>query len=302
MSMLKDPLVHFLAAGLALFALFALTASEAADEGDDSRAITVDREALLTFVQYRSRAFDPELAQSRLEALPEPELQLLIDDYVREEALHREALALGLDAHDYVIRRRLVQSVEFINQGLVQASSELDEGDIERYFERQIQDYMVAPSITFTHVFFDAERRGIEEARAAAEPKLAELNREGVHFSDAAAHTDRFPYHLNYVERTRDFVASHFGPEMTADLFQLEASEQTWYGPLESPYGVHLVMATSIESGRRPGLEEIRGRVVEDARQASVREATDAAVQAIIDSYDVRIEYRSDDGPEVAAQ
>jgi hypothetical protein len=104
---LKEPLVHFLAAGLALFVLFGIVNRDEPDE--DPNVVTVDREALLTFVQYRIKAFNPTLAAEKLNSLSEEELQRLIDDYVREEVLHREATALGLDEDDYVIRRRLVQ-------------------------------------------------------------------------------------------------------------------------------------------------------------------------------------------------
>ncbi len=79
----------------------------------DSKVIDVDREALLTFVQYRSRAFQPQAAATRLDGMSEEEVERLVRDYVREEALHREALALGMDKNDYVIKRRMIQSIEF---------------------------------------------------------------------------------------------------------------------------------------------------------------------------------------------
>ena len=100
-NLITEPLVHFLVLGLGLFGLFELVASDEA--AFDSRVIDVDREALLTFVQYRSRAFQPEIAAARLDSMPEDELVRLINDYVREEALHRDAKSLGVDKNDYVI-------------------------------------------------------------------------------------------------------------------------------------------------------------------------------------------------------
>jgi hypothetical protein len=107
---LREPLVHFLAIGIGLFVLFDLVAPE--ESNLDSKTIVVDRDALLTFVQFRSKAFNPEVAAARLDALGDAELSMLIDDYVREEALHREALALGMDQNDYVIKQRLIQSLD----------------------------------------------------------------------------------------------------------------------------------------------------------------------------------------------
>ena len=127
-KMLRDPLVHFLVFGLGLFVLFELVASD--DAAYDSRVIDVDRDALLTFVQYRSRAFQPHAAAARLDGMSEEELDRLISDYVREEALHREAKALGVDKNDYIIKRRIIQSIEFITDGFVTAAVDVSDDDI----------------------------------------------------------------------------------------------------------------------------------------------------------------------------
>jgi hypothetical protein len=232
---LKEPLVHFLAAGLGLFVLFGVI--NRGEQDSDPNVVVVDHDALLTFVQYRIKAFNPELAEKKLAALSDEELERLIDDYVREEVLHREALAIGLDEDDYVIRRRLVQKLEFITEGLTEASIDVGESTLRRYFDANKSDYYVEPFVTFTHVFFQTEDRPLEKSVALAEKKLAELNRAGTLFSDAPKHGDRFLYHVNYVERTPDYIASHFGLPMAKALFELEPNDLVWRGPYISPYG-----------------------------------------------------------------
>ena len=285
---LKQPLVHFLTAGLALFVLFGLVND---GKTTDTKVITVDRDALMTFIQYRIKAFNPVIAEQRLRSLPDEELQHLIDDYVREEVLYREAIAIGLDEDDYVIRRRLVQKLEFITEGFAETSVDVDDAAVRRYFDANKDDYYVEPYVTFTHVFFDTENRSREQAHALAEKKLAELNRAGTPFSDAPKHGDRFLYHVNYVERTPDYVASHFGPAMAEALFALEPNDLVWRGPFDSPYGVHLVMMITNEPGREPALSEIEDRVREDARRAMIREKTEEAIAEIIGAYEVRVTY-----------
>jgi hypothetical protein len=213
---------------------------------------------------------------------------------VREEVLHREALQLGLDEDDYVIRRRLVQKLEFITEGFAEASAGLDEAAVQRYFDANKADYYVEPYVTFTHVFFETEDRPREQARDLAEKELVKLNRDGVPFADAPRHGDRFLYHVNYVERTPDYVASHFGAPMAKALFELEANDFIWRGPFDSPYGVHLVLLTTNEPGREPELAELEGRVREDARRAWVRQETESAIADIVDAYDVRVVYERD--------
>jgi hypothetical protein len=138
-KILKDPLVHFLVLGLGLFVLFDLVASD--DAAYDSKVIDVDRDALLTFVQYRSRAFQPQAAAARLDSMSEEELERLISDYVREEALHREAKALGVDKNDYIIKRRMIQSIEFITDGFVTAAVDVSDDDIAAHYEANRENY-----------------------------------------------------------------------------------------------------------------------------------------------------------------
>ena len=293
---LKEPLVHFLAAGLGLFVLFGLVNRDARDA--DPNVIMVDRDALLTFIQYRIKAFNPALAEQKLNSLSEVELERLIEDFVREEVLHREALQLGLDEDDYVIRRRLVQKLEFITEGFAEAGAEVDEAALRRYFDANKGDYYVEPFVTFTHVFFETEDRPREQVRPTAEKKLVELNRNGVPFSEAPQHGDRFLYHVNYVERTPEYVASHFGAPMAKALFELEPNDLIWQGPFDSPYGVHLVMLTTSEPGREPELAELEERVREDARRAMIREKTEEAITDIVGTYDVQVVYERDSAPE----
>jgi hypothetical protein len=295
----REPLLHFIVAGAVLFGLFYWVAPEEAVEfGDD--VIVVDRDALLTFIQYRTKAFQPEIAAARFDAMTAEQRQALIDDYVREEALHREAIALGLDSNDYIIKRRLMQKVEFIAQGFVEAGVKIDEAALQDFYEANKDNYFIPPSITFTHVFFDTNRHGPTGAAAAAEAKLGELNANGVPFTDAPKHGDRFPYHLNYVEPTYEFVGSHFGPAMTETLFALSPSETVWRGPYSSSYGSHVVLVTDLVPGRYPPPEEIRTRLESDARQAEMRARTDAAIEAIVARYEVRD--ISDDGVGAAAR
>jgi hypothetical protein len=285
-KILRDPLVHFLVLGLGLFVLFNLVASDEAVY--DSKVINVDRDALLTFVQYRSRAFQPQAAAARLDGLSDEELERLIADYVREEALHREAKALGVDKNDYIIKRRMIQSIEFITDGFVTAAVDVSDDVIAAHYAANREDYYISPFVTFTHVFFDGERRGRDETLALAMAKLEELNGQQVPFSAAPGHGDRFPYFVNYVERDPQFVASHFGAPMAEEVFRLESSDSTWHGPFESQYGMHLVLMTRKAEGRYPELAEIEAGVRDDAEREAIATLKDQAIQAIVDTYEVR--------------
>ena len=285
-KILKEPLLHFLVAGLALFVLFDIVGGDEA--AYDDNVIVVDREALLMFAQFRANAFEPDRAVAYLDSLAPEELDRLIGDYVREEALYREALALGVDQHDYVIKRRMIQSIQFITNGFVAASVDPTETEIGSYFELHRDDYYVSPHVTFTHVYFGKDGRGAEVAAKLAAAKLTELNARHVQFTDAPAHGDRFPYFLNYVEREPETVAAHFGQKMAEQLFELAPDDRIWRGPFESPYGYHLVLLVKKVEGRYPDLAEVYASVRSDAEQAAIDTMQEKAIRAIVDTYEVR--------------
>ena len=299
LKLLKDPLAHFLALGLGLFLLYAAV-NPGGGTVDDPKRIVVDRGGLLTFIQYRTKTFQPKLAAARLDAMSGDKLKRLIDDYVREEALHREAKALGLGESDYVIKRRMVQKIDFITQGFADAVIKVSEDDLKAYYETNKDRYREQAFITFTHVFFGTERRSATEAKALAEAKLAELRSGAAAFSDAPKHGERFPYGVNYVERTRDHVERHFGKTMTDVLFAVEPEDGAWHGPLLSSYGVHLVMVVKKQDARLPALKEVRGRVEADLTSERKKQQSEKAIRAIVDSYRVDIELKDDRGKSLA--
>ena len=287
--MLKEPLIHFLVLAVGLFVLFEAVAPITSRESD-LKQIVVTRDQLHTFMQFRSKAFEAGYFETILNDMSDEERERLIDEFVREEALHREATALALDRNDYVIRRRLIQKLEFIAQGFAEAGSDLSSQDVQDYFKTNRQDYYVDPWITFTHVYFDFERHGTEDGQRLAQQKLIELNTTGAGFTEATRHGDRFPYLVNYVEQTPDYVASHFGPGMARRVFEIEPSTSEWRGPVQSPYGSHLVMVTKNMAGRIPDLKEVEGRVMSDAARAAVRQRTEDALSNIVKDYEVVID------------
>ena len=247
-KLLKQPLLHFLLIGAIFFLIFHLTSSNK-NPGNDLKTVIVDKNSLVNFMQYRSKRFNREEFEAKLAGISSEELNQLVDEYVREEVLYREALGLGMDKDDYIIRRRMVQKIEFINEDLANRSLEITDEDVNEYFNDNLDDFKIEPSATFTHVYFSKNKNGDEEAKL--------LNEDSVPFSDSVKHGDRFLYHLNYVEKTPEFVESHFGPEMATEIFILDPDESTWKGPFESPYGYHLVLLTDRAEEEYPDIEEV---------------------------------------------
>lgn len=283
----REPLVLFLGVAMVLFAMHRVAGAPAGDE--EQRVIHVDRNVLLRFAQFRTRVFDEAAAGRRLDAMSAEERRRLLDDYVREEALYREARAWGLEDGDYVIRRRLVQSLEYAVGGDVSAAAAPDEAVLRQYFADHLDAYRAPPAITFTHVFFSFDAGGPQVARRRAREARASLNAGRIRANETG---DRFLYQRNYAEQGREAVQSHFGRETTDALFALEAGD-AWQGPFESTYGVHLVQLVRSEPGGTPRFEDVRARVQQDAAAADARARQEAALRQIVAGYQVSL------GPDV---
>lgn len=279
---LKDPLFHFLAAGLALFV--AGSALKPAEPPTD--AIVVDRNALLSFIQYRSKAFEAATAAAILDGLDDRAREELVRDYVREEALTREAAALGLDANDYVIRQRMVQKIEFLAEAAAEFADPVD-ADLAAYYDANRDRYASPPSATLTHVFFSTEKETPDAAKARADRALARLKAAKAGFNDATADGDRFLFHKNYVDRTNDYIGSQLGGEVERAAFDPEGALNEWRGPLRSDYGWHLIYVTARAPARLPPLAEIADLVRSDLAEERRQSAIDNSIDAIVAKYRV---------------
>jgi len=282
---LKDPLFHFIVLGALLFGAWAVL--NPAESADDPRTIVVDREALLTFIQYRTRSFDESAAAEKFDAWPEAMLEDVIQDFIREEALYRSAVEMGLDADDYVMRQRMVQKVEFMAEGVAEDVVAPDDNQLEAWYSERKQNYAQAALITFAHVFFSSERRGEASATEEATQALEALNRARVPFAAAPSWGERFPYHVNYVDRGFEEIVSHFGETMAVELFSLEPRESTWQGPFSSTRGTHLILLIRSTPAREAAFAEVRDQVLRDWLVEATRARKDAFVQRVLDGFTV---------------
>jgi hypothetical protein len=286
---MKAPLMHFLIGGFVLFVLVEVLASDR-KRSNVSRDIVVDQAVLANYLEVQSRGSYPTSGRASLLTLPREDREQLIADYVSDEVLYREALALGLDENDEVIRRRLIQKLDFVTRSFLANTTTISEAEAQAYFTVHTDDYRIDSSVTFTHVFFDVRKHGAEGASLLAEETLERLNADGVPFENASRYGDRFHYHRNYVDRTPEYVESHFGPEMTERVFRLSPSSDLWRGPFASPYGTHLVMVIRNLPSRIPGLEEVVDLVREDARRVKLDDARRTAHEEWADRYTIRRE------------
>ncbi|NNC73223.1 MAG: peptidyl-prolyl cis-trans isomerase [Sphingomonadaceae bacterium] len=260
--LLREPLVYFLLAGALLFLLIGRGGD---NEPADRNIIVGDAEiARISANWERTWQRPPTRA----------ELDRLIDDFVREEILYREALRLGLDEDDTVIRRRLRSKMEFLARAEVESVSP-DDATLQEWLDDNAARYAEGARTSFEQVYIGAGGDDGEE--------LAQL-RAG---ADSASVGEPLSVPRSLERASRTDIARQFGEQFAASLDPLEVGG--WQGPVPSGFGRHLVRITAREPGEPARLSEIRQRVENDWRTATLDDRQEDAYRALRESYTVEI-------------
>lgn len=216
---------------------------------------------------------------------PSPaEVDAALEALVREEIFVREARRLGLDRGDPVVRRRLVQKVEFVVEGGAGAGTP-DEAELEAWLAAHPGDFAQPERLSLVQVFLSEARRGEALSDDAADA-LSAL-RGG---ADPAALGDPFIHGAGFQQQSPERLQAIFGAELAEALATLEPG--SWRGPLPSPYGLHLVRLEDRSPARQPPLDEVRAEVEAAWRAAREAEALDRAEAALRARYTVTLEGR----------
>jgi hypothetical protein len=272
-SVLREPLVHFLALGALLFIFFRWR--EGSGPGSSRIAVTPG------LVEHLAAGFARNWQRPPTTA----ELEGLIGDYVREEVATREAVGMGLDRDDTIIRQRLRQKLEFLAEDTAGASPPTH-AELEAWLGKHPQSFRAEPQLAFRQVYVSPERRGAS-ARADAGTLLARLRARGPdatidRLGDASMLPADQPLEpLRGVSRT-------FGEDFAQELMKVEPAR--WTGPVESPYGLHLVLVRQRIAAAQPELSEILPAVEREVLAERRKAALDALYERLLRKYTVTIE------------
>ncbi|EJZ18493.1 peptidylprolyl isomerase (plasmid) [Rhizobium sp. Pop5] len=259
--LLSEPLLHFVVIGLVVFGgyrLFTPTPKEVVDLQKISLTKDDVRQLAMTW-----------LAQGRPAPTPD-ELRSLMDQKVTEEILFREAVSLGLDRDDEIIKRRLAQKMDFLAADLA-TLDEPNNTQLKEWYAKRADRFALSPHLSFRHLYFSFDKHG-EAAREAAEAAIPSVSGKAADSPEVASVADPFMFRNYYGDATPDQMAKEFGPDFAKALFTLKPG--SWEGPVQSGYGWHLIWIDSVEPGRVPAFEEVAPAVKSawlDERYAEVK-------------------------------
>lgn len=269
--LLREPLLHFLLIGAALFAAH----SWAVSRGGSSNA-TGDQVVRVTEqdVQWLAESW----SRQRMRAPDADELRGLVNDYVRELLLAREAVELGMDENDTLIRRRLAQKMQFVIQDAARMA-EPDEAVLREFYETEPEQFAIPARMSFEHIYFTGE-----DAASRSAISLVTLEQGG----DPATMGDRTLLPRTMDGQDAEALDRMFGAGFARQL--TESDVGSWNGPVESNYGLHLVRVTSVDTSATPGFEAVRDRVLE-AWYVRQQQVADAMYYAeLLGKYDVVVD------------
>jgi PPIC-type PPIASE domain len=271
--MVREPLIHFLLIGAALFVVFAFLRDDGAPSRDQIVVSAGKIEHLATL-----------FARTWQRSATREELEGLINDFIREEAAYREGLALGLARDDTIIRRRIRQKLDFIAEDLA-SQVEPTEADLLAYLAAHPDDFRTAPRLSFRQVYVNPEqhRNGLD---ADVRALVMALNSDPS--TDAGELGDRIQLEHGYANISTRDIARLFGAPFAEAIVKLQPG--TWQGPIPSGYGVHLVIVDEHHDGRLPQLDAVRDAVRREWENARRKERIEQFYRHLLEKYTIIVE------------
>jgi len=273
-KLIGEPLFHFLLLGAVIFLLAGRVRGGRVGSGDK---IVVTQSGIESMVVGFSRTWMRPPTQE--------ELQGLVDDYVREEVLYREAKAMGLDQDDVIVRRRMRQKFEFLAEDLAARTGPPTDQELEAYLRQHADKYSEEASFSFEHVFFSREKRGAS-ADVDATAMLARLSGKGA--IDIEKLGDAFLLPSQFEKTSAGETARLFGEKFTNELTKTQLG--TWAGPIESSYGLHLVRVNARIPEVAPPLANVRESVLRDLLSDRRKQELDTQYEKLRARYTVVVD------------
>ena len=213
------------------------------------------------------------------------ELDGLIASFAQEEMQVREALAMGLDYNDTIIRRRLVQKYQFITEDEA-LNDPASEEDLRKFFEENEEMYITGPRITFKHIFFNS-------ANKTATPTHIQSLATTVTEENWYSFGDPFPLTREFQASTHSQIANVLGSQFLTAL--LDVGDEAWVGPVESTYGSHLVRIIERHPAELQSFDEMKRRVQLDYDAHRRDQAYEKVLTELSMRYQVIVEPSSDE-------
>jgi hypothetical protein len=273
-KLLREPLLHFLVLGFALFLAYGWLSG---------RGVLIADRIVITQGRVEQLAAGFEAIHQR--APTASELDGMIEEAIREEIYSREAKSMGLDRDDTIIRRRLMTKLEFLSEDTTPIAEPTD-AQLQEYLDARREDFRVERHYSFTHIYLSPQRHGAHLA-ADVQALLAQLHqRDGT--GDASKLGDPFLLELRFNDAAASELTHLFGADFETALRTLPTG--AWSGPVSSSYGTHLVLISERANERTATLADVRDDVRRKWTHDQREQANDRYYADLRKRYEVTVE------------
>jgi hypothetical protein len=264
-------MLHFLLIGAALFLYFDFVGS-----GDNDAPVA--KRIVVSSGQVEQLAANFERTWSRPPT--QQELDAMVEGHVREEVFYREALAMGLDQNDPMVRKRMRMKLEFILQDL--SGQDASDDVLSDFLNQNPDRFRDEVQLTLRQVYLNPDERPDLESDAG---QLLVSLRNG---SAPEALGDQTLAPRTYQLATQSEIARDFGDEFAREIASLLVGD--WSGPVFSPFGAHLVKIEARIAARLPELAEVRDEVLREYLQEKREQQKNLAYEKLREGYEVTVE------------
>jgi hypothetical protein len=278
LELLREPVIHFFVLGLVAFGLHGVL-EKRPDTAEDPFLVEVTSADIEWFRTMWTKRMGREPTVE--------ELRGQVHQLIREQILSREAVSMGLDEGDMVVRRRLAQKMDFLFRDLSDITEPSD-GELQAYLQENPSTYEIPARMSFTHVYFNTDKRGEEGATEAVRLVVERLNaNEGVP-PDVSEMGDPFLLQSRYSDKSQVEIRGEFGPKFAKTLWELDPRK--WHGPVASGYGLHAVYVLERFDAKLPDFSDLRERLKADWMSERQREIARKAYEGLRGRYRVLLE------------
>lgn len=236
--------MHFFLLGLILFIVYA----QVAPAKENSQRIVISHALQVELIrQFETIWQRPPSQQEQIG---------LIDNYLQDEILYREGLALGLDKNDIIIKRRLRQKLEVIIEEQDSSNISSDQ-QLMTFMQDNAALFLQPAQISFEQIIFNPDdfKAQLSEVLGAAKIALKQGAEPG-ELGSKTTLTKKFEL------QSTDYIKRDFGEEFLQATQNQNIGE--WQGPVKSPYGIHLLRVNQRIDSYLPALQQVRQQVVRE--------------------------------------
>lgn len=277
--LIRDPFIQFLILGGIVFVIF----STVSGDGEAYKSITVSNADVARLeAQWTKQYSKPPTTEQKMS---------IIDQFVREEILYREARKLDLGEDDIIIRRRMVQKYQFLSEDMLEVITPASD-ELGAYFTANSSRYLIPKKSSFLHVYFREDTSVNSDKKIGAESlardSVSRLNSPAVDAMAWRSEGDAFMLQRQYATRDDKDIAEFFGVTFSQGLSSIEPG--AWAGPVQSVYGWHAVKVIGRTKPRLPLLADIHEEVLADYLDDQRQKNNTAFYQKTRNSYQVAYE------------